>query len=104
MARSGSKPVQALLVNLALAVIYFSAGKLGLALAYEHASVTLVWPPTGIALAANLLLGRGVWPGVFLGAFAVNVTPHGHVAEALGIALGNTLEAYVGARLISRFA
>src|SRR5438876_10252934 len=42
---------------IALAAIYFVAGKLGLRLAFVHVSATTVWPPTGIALAAFLLLG-----------------------------------------------
>src|SRR4029077_4812694 len=43
-----------------LAGVYFAAGKLGLRLAFEHASATAVWPPTGIALAAMLLYGSRV--------------------------------------------
>ena len=60
-----------------LAAVYFLAGKLGLSMAFVHPSSTAVWPPTGIALAAFLILGYRVWPGVFLGAFLVNVTTAG---------------------------
>jgi diguanylate cyclase (GGDEF)-like protein len=63
-----------------------------------------VWPPTGIALAALLILGYEVWPGVLLGAFLVNITTAGSVATSAGIALGNTLEALVGCYLVNRFA
>lgn len=87
-----------------LAVVYFGAGKLGLALAFVHASATAVWPPTGIALAALLVLGVRAWPAISLGAFLVNVTTAGSVATSLGIAAGNTLEAIVGALLVTRFA
>src|SRR5438034_11501059 len=59
---------------LVLAAIYFCAGKLGLLLAFFNASVSPVWPPTGIALAALLLWGYRLWPGIFLGAFLVNFT------------------------------
>ena len=45
---------------LGLAVLYFGAAKLGLALAFQAEQVTAVWPPTGIALAAVLLLGYRV--------------------------------------------
>jgi signal transduction histidine kinase len=51
-----------------------------------------------------LLLGANIWPGVFLGAFLVNVTISGAVAPSLGIACGNTLEAFVGAWLVMRYA
>jgi PAS domain S-box-containing protein len=84
--------------------VYFVAGKLGLTLAFVHASATAVWPPTGIALAATLLLGYRVWPALFVGAFLVNVTTEGSVWTSLGIASGNTLEGLLGAFLVTRFA
>src|SRR6266536_317014 len=87
-----------------LAVIYFIAGKLGLMLASLHASASPVWPPAGIALAGLLLLGYRAWPGIFIGAFLVNVTTAGNVATSFAIATGNTLEALVGAWLVNRFA
>ena len=87
-----------------LAVIYFIAGKLGLMLASLHASASPVWPPAGIALAALLLLGYRAWPAIFIGAFLVNVTTAGNVATSFAIAIGNTLEALVGAWLVNRFA
>jgi diguanylate cyclase (GGDEF)-like protein len=87
-----------------LTVVYVVAGKLGLRLAFVHASATAVWAPTGIALAALVLRGQRFWPAVLLGAFAVNVTTAGSVATSLGIAVGNTLEAVVGALLVNRYA
>lgn len=89
---------------LSLAVVYFGMGKLGLTLAFFNESATAVWPPTGISLAAVLLLGRRVWPGIWLGAFLVNITTAGTVLTSLGIATGNTLEALLGAWLAERFA
>ena len=87
---------------LALALVYFGSAKLGLALAFSNESVTAIWPPTGIALAALVLWGRGLWPGVLLGAFLANVTTDVPVYTAAGIAVGNTLEAVVGAWLLER--
>ena len=89
---------------LSLAAIYLIAGKFGLSLATEHPSASAVWPPSGIALAALLLWGYRLWPGVFLGAFLVNITTEGGLATTLGIASGNTLGAFVGAWLINHFA
>jgi PAS domain S-box-containing protein len=89
---------------LALAAIYLGAGKLGLSLAHIHASASAVWPPTGIALAALLLWGYRLWPGVFLGAFLVNITTQGSVATTFGVAAGNTLEALLSAWAINRYA
>jgi PAS domain S-box-containing protein len=87
-----------------LTMAYFVAGKLGLALAVVNASVSPVWPPTGIAFASFLLRGPQVWPAIFVGAFLVNVTTTGSVATSLGIALGNTLEGRLGAELVRLFA
>jgi signal transduction histidine kinase len=87
-----------------LVVVYFLAGKLGLHFAFVHASASPVWPPTGIALAAVLLLGVRAWPAIFIGAFLVNISIAGAVTSSIGIAAGNTLEAVVGALLVERYA
>ena len=85
-------------------IVYFIAGKLGLSLAFLHASASPVWPSAGIALAVLLLLGYRIWPAIFVGAFLVNATTAGNVASSLAIAAGNTLEAVCGAWLVNRFA
>lgn len=87
-----------------LALVYFAAGKLGLTMAFVHPSATAVWPPAGIALAALLIVGYEVWPGILLGAFLVNVVTAGSVATSTGIATGNTLEALMGAWLVTKLA
>jgi two-component system CheB/CheR fusion protein len=88
------------LTVLATAAAYYLAAKLGFTMAFVAAQVTAVWPPTGLALAAVLLLGMRAVPGVMLGAFLANVTAHEPLATAVGIAAGNTLEALVGASLL----
>jgi diguanylate cyclase (GGDEF)-like protein len=93
-----------LLLLVALTAVYFLAGKFGLKLAFVHASATAVWPCTGIALAAFLILGYRVWPAILAGAFLVNVTTAGSVATSIGLATGNTLEGVIGCYLVSRFA
>ena len=86
-----------------LAGAYFALAKTGLGVATIGHSVTLVWPPTGLALAALLLGSRRLWPGIALGAFAVNAaTPGVGLLTAAAIAAGNTLEAVVGASLLRR--
>src|SRR5256884_33431 len=79
----------------ALSALYFAAGKLGLSLALVNTSATAVWPPTGIAIAALLLFGSRLWPGVLIGAFLVNVSTTYGLGSSIGIAVGNTLEAAV---------
>ncbi|TMB97739.1 MAG: hypothetical protein E6J42_07300 [Chloroflexi bacterium] len=99
-----SRWVTSLVIIAVLAVVYLVAAKLGLKLAFVHPSATAVWPPTGIALAAFLVFGYRVWPGIFAGAFLANVMTEGTVATSLGIAAGNTLEGLTGAYLVDRFA
>ena len=87
-----------------LTLIYFVAGYFSLKLAFVNPSVSPVWPPAGIALAALMVFGTRLWPAIFIGAFLVNVTHAGNIFTSLGIAGGNTLEAVVGAWLVTRFA
>ena len=66
-------------------IVYFVAGKIGLQFAFLHLSASAVWPPTGIALAAVLLLGYRVAPAIFVGAFLVNITTTGSLVSSFGI-------------------
>jgi PAS domain S-box-containing protein len=88
----------------AVAILYFVAGKIGLSLAIIHPSASAIWAPSGIALAALLLMGARAWPAIFAAAFLVNEITAGSLATSLAIAAGNTLEAVVGAALVTRFA
>ena len=92
-----------------VALAYFIAAKFGLKLALVNQYATAVWPPTGIALAAFLLWGNRLWPGVLIGAIVANVTTGDSITTSgtlasLGIATGNTLEALLGAHLVRRYA
>ena len=71
-----------------LALVYVGAALLGFRHAIVAAQVTLVWPPSGIALGAVLLFGRWVWPGILLGAFAANLSTGMPVPAASVIAVG----------------
>jgi signal transduction histidine kinase len=86
----------------AVAVVYIVAARAGLQLDAVSGFATLVWAPTGIALAALLLGGYRIWPGVFLGALIANVWTGAPVVVALGIATGNTLEALLGSYALRR--
>ena len=91
-----------LVPNLIVAVVYFAGAELGLSLATLHQNVTPVWPPTGIAIAALLIFGGRVWPGIFIGALAANLPTSISAASAVGIATGNTLEALLAWFLLQR--
>jgi PAS domain S-box-containing protein len=96
----------------ALAVCYYAAGQLGILLAIPPGYATAFWPAAGIALAGLLLFGQRVWPGVMIGSFLVNLatTFDSRSTEALlqsmllplGIGVGATLQALLGAFLVKR--
>jgi PAS domain S-box-containing protein len=85
---------------LIVAFAYYAAARLGLRLALIERNVTPLWPPTGIALVAFLVFGRGVWPGVALAAFAVNLPISTNGLAAAATAAGNTLAPLVAASLL----
>ena len=87
-----------------LVVFYVIAGLFGLELTHFHDKATLVWPPTGLSLAALIVFGTRLWPGVFIGSLLLNMSTTLGWVPALGIAAGNTLEAVVGAFLLVRVA
>ncbi len=86
-----------------LAAIYFIAAKLSLLLAIPPGHATALWPPSGIALAAMLLFGSRIWPGIWFGATLANLTVASSPVVAALMGTGNTLEAVACAALIQRF-
>ena len=86
----------------ALATVYVVAARFGLALDAVAGFATLVWPATGIALAALVVFGYRLWPAIFAGAVVANVLVGAPALVALGIGVGNTLEAVAGAYLLQR--
>jgi signal transduction histidine kinase len=85
-----------------LFVAYFATARLGLLMDAVAGFATLVWPPTGIALAALVLFGARLWPGVLVGALCVNMVAGATLPEALAIGVGNTLEALAASYLLLR--
>src|SRR5919201_6634616 len=69
---------------------YVAAAKLGIELDVAHGVLTPVWAPSGISLAALLLLGVRYWPAGAVGAFVANLTSDTSAAVSAGIAVGNT--------------
>jgi len=95
----------------AVALVYYVAARLSLTLAFEKTNASPVWPPSGIALAAVLLAGRWIWPGILLGALLANVhvfllNQSSDIFTILQVSafmgIGNTLEALAGPHLLRR--
>jgi len=91
---------------LLLAASYYGAAKIGQTLRYT-ASVSAIWPPAGLGIAALYLWGLRWWPGILLGEVIVNgqlllddsTFP---VGSLLGQQTGNIAEIIVGALLLRR--
>jgi len=97
---------QDLLVHLAtlaaVGVVYYLGARIGLTLSLVAQNVTPLWPPTGIAVAAFLIGGRSLWPGVAVAAFAVNVPISDGLLAAAATAVGNTLAPLLAVTLLMR--
>ncbi|MGW0284429.1 MASE1 domain-containing protein [Streptomyces sp. NPDC003236] len=85
-----------------LAALYYGSARLGLLQQLVRGQVTPVWPPSGIAVAALLMRGPRVWPGITLGAFLVNITLGPSVPAVLAITAGNTLAPLCSYALLRR--
>jgi signal transduction histidine kinase len=89
-----------------LAAAYYGAAKLGQTLRYT-ASVSAIWPPAGLGIAALYLWGLRWWPGIFLGELLVNgelLVDHTSlpIGSLIGQQTGNMAEIIVGAWLLRR--
>ena len=91
------------LLRLALvALAYWLAAKLSLNLALVHGQVTPIWPPTGIAVVAILIVGRRATAAIALAAFAINLPIGPSALGAAVIAAGNTVAPLLSAELLRR--
>jgi signal transduction histidine kinase len=85
-------------------LVYFALARGSLMFASLNASATPIWPPTGLAIALLLLRGNSLLPAIVLGAFAANYMTTPSIATSAAIAIGNGLEAFIAALLLSRWA
>ena len=97
----------------AIASLYYVTGRLGRTVAPPLGVATVVWPPSGIFLAALLILGNRVWPGIWIGAFLSNDWSSFHptsaqaaisfLATGASIDTGALLQALIGPALFRRY-
>ncbi len=90
------------LAGVLLALVYLAAAQLGWMLDPGGGPVTLVRPAAGIVLAALLLFGTRLWPGVAVGAFLANAWAGAPLLVACGMAIGSTLGPVLGAAALAR--
>ena len=98
-----------LLENLAVSLLYFAFAKIAFLFAIPGSNITLLWLPSGLAMAGLVLLGNHVAVGIFAGAFLANYislssgsgdTP---AQVALAVAAGNVVGSMLTAALFSRY-
>ena len=89
-------------VTLILSLAYFVTGYLGLQFPVFGTNITLVWLPAGISVGFLMRFGYGCWPGVAIGALAVNLVNGLSIPLALGIASGNTFGPILATYLLRR--
>jgi PAS domain S-box-containing protein len=82
---------------------YLIAGKIGQAATnIRSGNIGPVWPAYGVALAAVLLGGYRVWPGIFAGTILVDVLSPVPLVAATGQAVGSVLAALTGTFLLRK--
>jgi len=87
-----------------IAITYFLAGSLSLAISPDNSIVTIVvFSAEGIALASAILYGKRVWIGILIGQFFLAYLHHMAWQPSLGIAIINSLEAILAVILFRKF-
>ncbi|MBX2893866.1 MAG: MASE1 domain-containing protein [Cyclobacteriaceae bacterium] len=95
-----------------VALLYFVSAWLGHSLAFTGTTALSVWPPSGMAFALLVLMGRSVWPGITIGALAANLLAFWNtqglsqqwlIGISVCIAIGQTGEALTGRVLLTRW-
>ena len=102
-----------LLVAIPLAAVYYGSGKLGIAIALPipPGNITALWPPSGIARAANLCFGYRFWPAILFADMSINApglfeTSHDltkAIATAFASGFSAIFEAIAGTVLLRRW-
>jgi signal transduction histidine kinase len=92
-----------------IAVLYYLSAQLGHNLAFPETNSLPTWPPSGVAFALIILLGRSSWPGITIGALIGNLLAYWNhqelstqsiIALSALISLAQTAEALVGNFLV----
>lgn len=95
-----------------VAISYYASACLGYFLTFDNTSALPTWPPSGVALALILLLGRAAWPGIAIGSLIANFMSHWNdpslpvqsvIAISSVTAVANTIEALIGNWLIKNW-
>ena len=85
-----------------VALACYFGGRLNLGTPQLDSNISLFWPATGIALAALLRWGLGMWPGVAVATFVVALSFGAPIWTAGALAAGNTAALAAAASVLQR--
>ncbi len=87
-----------------LAILYFLSGKLSFFLSVDSSIVTTaIFLAEGISLAAILIYGKKVWPGIFIGQLLLALSTDLTFLPSMLIAIVNSLEAIIAYHILKYF-
>lgn len=95
-----------------VAVVFYASASLGHFLTFSDTVELPTWPPSGVAFALILIMGRQAWPGITIGSLIsglmaqwndADITAHALIAVSGFTAVAHTLEALVGAWLVKNW-
>lgn len=86
----------------AVAGLYLLLAKAGMAFTAKGDVASLMWFPSGLALAALLIGGRKYWPGIWGGAYLSGIIAGYSVPVAIIVAAGHVLEPLFAIWLLTR--
>ena len=76
-----------------IAAAYATLARIVLTHFSANGVITVVWPSSGVAVAALLIGGSRYWPGILAGALITALMADNTLVAAIGIACGNLMEA-----------
>lgn len=88
------------LQQMAMAALYFFIGYLFNHHLAFNGVITVIWPGSGIVLAAMLICGRKYLPGILMGSIILNVVSNSSPISMIGITLANLIEAFAASAII----
>jgi signal transduction histidine kinase len=92
--------------------LFYGTACLGYLLAFKNTVDLPLWPPSGLAFALIILMGRSIWPGIAIGSLLANLMaywnnpsmlPHNIIALSSLTAAVHTIEALIGNFMITRW-
>ncbi|MFZ6760169.1 EAL domain-containing protein [Undibacterium sp. Ji50W] len=87
---------------LLLMLVYFCAGRIGLAIPYANPNVSLIWLPTGIAITGFLRYGKTALPVIYLAALLLELSAGFGQLVSVSIAGGSTLGPWLSTWLLRK--